>query len=182
MATPVPEPAQVEIIDRNTGAAVATSFASAISHTRPADTTAYAAGDVIGATDTNTAAAFAFAGIAPAAGADVIITSASLEVDLTAVPSGMTGFTLHLYSVTPPSAYVDNNAWDLPSGDRASYLGAISLGTPVDLGSTLFVEQNGVNKQITAAGATVYGYLVSAGGYTPASGTVYKVTLHAIRA
>jgi hypothetical protein len=153
---------------------------AAVSHARPADTAAYTAGDIIGVTDTSTAAAFVFPSIAGAAGGEVMVTSASLEIDASAVPAGMTSFTLYLYSVTPPSAAVDNAAWDLPSGDRASFLGAVSLGSPVDLGSTLFVEQNGINKQVTAASSSLFGYLVTAGGYTPASGTVYKITLHTV--
>lgn len=157
-----------------------TGTGAAVSHTRPNDTAAYTAGDVIGATDTSTAAAFTFANVAGAAGGDVLITSLSLEIDITSVPSGMTTFNLHLYNVTPPSAYVDNAAWDLASGDRASYLGLINLGTPVDLGSTLYVEQNGVNKQVTALSSSLFGYLVTVGGYTPTAQAVYKVTAHTI--
>lgn len=151
-----------------------------VSHTRPNDTTAYAAGDVIGQTDTNTAAAFIFPSISGAAGQEVLITSVALEIDITSIPTGMTSFTLYLYNVTPPSAFVDNNPWDLPAGDRASYLGLINLGTPVDLGSTLYVELNGVNKQVTTASASLFGYLVTTGAYTPTASAVYKVTIHTI--
>lgn len=153
---------------------------SPVSHTRPNDTTAYTAGDVIGQTDTSTAGAFAFPTIAGTAGGDVMITTASLEVDATSIPAGMTTFTLYLYSVTPPSAYVDNAAWDLAAGDRPSFLGSFSLGAPVDLGSTLYVVQTGVNLQVTAASGTLYGYLVTTGGFTPAAQTVFKVTLHTV--
>jgi hypothetical protein len=88
---------------------------------------------------------------------------------------------LHLYDATPPSAIADSSPWDLPAGDRANYLGSINLGTPVDLGSTLYVGTDGVNKQIKCASAstTVYGYLVSVGAYTPTA-QVYTVQLHAI--
>lgn len=154
-------------------------YASAISKTRPNNTDAYGAGDVIGS-DTGTTAAFVFTNLAGDAGGDVIITSASLEVDITAVISGMTSFNLALYSVTPPSALGDAATWDLPSGDRASFLGLFSLGTPIDLGSTLYVETNQINKQITAAGSSVFGYLITVGAYTPAASSVFKVTLHAV--
>ena len=146
-----------------------------VTATRPANTTAYTAGDVVGAT----AAALTFP--VGFSGGEVLITSAALEVDLSAVPSGMSSFTLQLYSVTPPSALADNAAWDLPSGDRASYLGSVSLGSPVDVGSTLYVEVNGINKQISAASGDIYGYLVTAGGYTPSSGEVYAISLHTVR-
>jgi hypothetical protein len=113
------------------------------------------------------------------ASSTAILTGTRLELDIAAVPSGMTFFTLHLYSATPPSAYADNAAWDLPSGDRSVYMGNVIVGTPVDLGSTLYVEINNINKMLKlVGGSTLYGYLVTATGYTPAANSeVYKLTL-----
>ena len=105
--------------------------------------------------------------IGPAIGGEVVIVNTRLRVDHTAVISGETSYTLHLYSVTPPSALADNAAFDLPSGDRASYMGSIALGTPVDLGSTLYVEQTGLSKQVAVpSGGSLFGYLVTNGGFT----------------
>jgi hypothetical protein len=146
--------------------------------TRPADTTAYAAGDVIGAA-TDATAAIDF-GIGNGSG-EFLITSASLRVDAAAVPAGMANFRLHLYNITPPSALADNAAWDLPAGDRDAYLGFIDLGTPVDLGSTLYVKQDAINMQLTLASANVYAYLVTTGAFTPTSAAVKTVTLHSVR-
>jgi hypothetical protein len=142
--------------------------------TRPANTTAYAAGDVVGG-------AFEFPTIGPFSG-DVLITTASLRIDVAAIPSGMTSFTLHLYDVTPPSAILDNAAWDLPSGDRANYLGKIDLGSPADLGSTLRVQVDQVNTQLRLRGGySVWAYLVTNGGFTPAGNSeVYVPTLHSV--
>lgn len=153
-------------------------YSAAVSLTRTADTNAYAANDVIGAA-TGSTAALTFA-IAPAAGGQVMITSVALETDAAAVISGEAGYRLHLYSVTPPSALGDNAAWDLPSGDRASYLGYVDLGQPVDLGSTCYVPTNSVNMQITAASGNVFGYLVTLGAFTPASATVRVITVHTV--
>lgn len=159
--------------------AAGTGYTSQVTVTRPADTTAYTAGDVVGAT----AAAITFASIGPAAG-HIIITSADLRVDVTAVPSGMTSFRLHLYNATPPSALADNAPWDLPSGDRASYLGYIDLGTPVDLGSTLFVQTpTDFRKELLMGASTsLFGYLVTNGGYTPTSAAVKSIRLNAVGA
>jgi hypothetical protein len=151
-----------------------------VSVTRTADTSLYTANDVIGSA-TGSTAALTFANIGPSGGGEVMITSAILEIDASAIISGETSYELKLYSVTPPSALGDNAAWDLPSGDRASYLGKIALGTPADVGSTLLIETDGINKQITLAGANLYAYLVTVGGYTPTSARVYKVTLHTAR-
>lgn len=154
------------------------AYSVAASLTRTADTNAYTANDVIGAA-TGSTAALTFANMGPS-GAVIMITCAQLEIDVSAAPSGMTSFRLHLYNVTPPSALGDNAAWDLPSGDRASYLGYIELGAPVDLGSTLYVESLGINKQIKLSGTSLFGYLVTIGAYTPSSAAVKKITLHAV--
>lgn len=107
----------------------------------------------------------------------VMITSATLEID--GATAEVTGWKLYLYNVTPPSATADDGAWDLPSGDRASFLGLISLGTAVDLGSTQWVETNSINKQIKLAGDSVFAYLVNDTTLTPAA-VAHKVTLHAV--
>ena len=144
--------------------------------TRPANTTAYTAGDVVGG-------AITFDRIGNFHGA-VLITSVDLRIHVAAIPSGMTSFRLHLYSVTPPSALADNDAWDLPSGDRSAYLGYIDLGSPADAGSTLFCQVDQVNKHIQTAGSApcnVYGYLVTNGAFTPAGNSeVYVPTLRAV--
>jgi len=157
------------------GAYVRSNFAfnAATTITRPANTTAYSAGDVVGG-------AITFANMGTSGGR-IMLTSSQLELDIAAIPTGMTSFFVALYSVTPPSALADNAAWDLPSGDRASFLGIVQLGTPVDLGSTLYVEQNIINKQIKLAGTSAFGYLVTATGYTPAANSeVYVCSLHSV--
>jgi hypothetical protein len=156
------------------------AFNSVVLLTRSADTNSYPANGIVGALSPS-AAAFALEQIGPAAGGEVILTTAEFEVDRNAVISGETSYRLYLYSVTPPSGLIDHAAWDLPSGDRASYLGYVDLGTPVDLGSTLYVETLQINKQITVpSGGTLYGYLVTIGAHTPQSGTVYRVKLHSV--
>ena len=152
-------------------------YTVAVSITRTADTNAYTANDVISAA-TGSTAAQTFALMGPSAG-NIRIINAELEIDAAAVISGETNYRLHLYSVTPPSALGDNAAWDLPSGDRASYLGFVELGTPVDLGSTLYVQSE-PSKDVKLAGTSLFAYLVTIGAYTPASAQVYKITLHSV--
>ena len=146
-------------------------YTSPVSVVRPANADAYTAGDVVGG-----AISFPSLGLS---GEVIQITSVELEIDVAAIPSGMTSFALYLYSVTPPSALADNAVFDLASGDRASFLGKVTAGTPVDEVSTLYVRTNGINAQMKLAGTGLFGYLVTAGGYTPAgSSETYKVTLH----
>lgn len=165
---------------------IGSGCSASVSFARTADTNAYTAGDVEGAATGSTAALeFDFtdlSGHAAPAG-EFLITTAKLEIDASAVPSGMTSYRLYLYGVTPPSAFGDNAAWTgVTSADRASFKGYVDLGTPVAVGTspaTLYVETSGINKQLTMpAGGKLYGYLVTNGGYTPASGTTRKITLH----
>jgi hypothetical protein len=152
---------------------------SAASVTRTNDTNAYTAGDVIGAA-TGSTAALTFTAIGET-NKVIRITGTRLEIDVAAVPSGMTSFRLHLYNVTPPSALGDNAAWDLPSGDRASYLGYVDLGAPVDVGSTLYVQQTGLDYDFLVDGTTsLFGYLVTNGAFTPGASTVKVITLYAM--
>lgn len=153
------------------------AFSSTASFTRQNNTTAYDAGDVVGAL----VAALEFKNIGPSDGGDVLITKAEFRINVSSVPSGMSTFALQLYSVTPPSALADAATWDLPSGDRASYLGSISLGTPTDLGSTLYTKVTGLNEQyVIPAGGALYGYLVTTGAFTPTAQAVYSVKLTSI--
>lgn len=150
-------------------------YRSPITVTRPANQTPYTAGDVVGGVIT-------FTNMGPSAG-HVMLTSCDLRYDVTSIPSGMSSFRLHLYNGTPPSATADNAAWDLPSGDRSVYIGFIDLGSIEDLGSTLFAQIDAVNKQcqLGTAETSLYGYLVTSGGYTPAANSeTLRVTLRAV--
>lgn len=149
------------------------SFGTSVPITRPADTTPYGAVDVVG-----TAQSFVIC----AGAGEYTITRSRLVINDNALIASESYYTLELYSVTPPSAYADNAAWDIPAGDRASYLGSINLGVPIDRGSTLTVEADNLNKQITCAGTTVFGYLVTSAGYTPSASRVYNVELHSVKA
>lgn len=150
----------------------AESFSAQVAVIRPANATPYTALDVVGG-------AFELPLMGPSA-EHIKINSSLLRIDVAAVPAGMTTFRLHLYSVTPPSAIADNAAFDLPVGDRASYLGYCDLGTPVDLGATLSVQADFL-RQVKLAGTSLFAYLVTTGGFTPAGNSeVYNVGLYAV--
>ena len=145
------------------------SYISRPTVTRAANTTAYTAGDVVGGV-------INFKGFP--AQADVMITSADLRIDIASIPSGMTSFRMHLYKERPASAYVDNDAWDLPSGDRDDYIGFVDIGVIVDQGSTLYVQNQELRAQIRTGLIGLFGYLVTVGGFTPASNSeVYRPCL-----
>ena len=132
--------------------------------------TAYTGNDVL-------VGALTFTGIAAAA-EDIIIEDITLMIARSAVQASEGAYRLHLYSVTPPSALADNAAWDLPVGDRASYLGFVDITVPIDVGSTTYVQMPAVNKRIKTASANIFGYLLTIAGYTETA-DVHTVTLHA---
>jgi hypothetical protein len=118
------------------------------------------------------------------AGGHIIITGVDLRIDLNAIPAGMTSFRLRLYDAAP-DAILDNAAWDLSSaGDRSKYLGYVDIPLIVDEGGTLHVQSDQINKKVKLAdGSTsLFGLLVTNGGYTPAASTVYTPRLHAVAA
>lgn len=88
-----------------------------------------------------------------------------------------TAWTLHLYSVTPPSALADDAVFDIPAGDRASYLGFVSLAQVVDYGSSLYIETHNIGKRVQlAASGDLFGYLVNGTTLTPQA-VAHTVTL-----
>ena len=151
----------------NTVSVADDSFKSSASFT-PANSS-HAASDVVGG-------AKEFVGIGSYEGM-VMIVSATMEID--GGTAEASAFRLYLYTVTPPSATADDGAWDLPSGDRASYLGYVDLGTPADLGSTCWVETHGINKPIKLASTSVFGYLVNLTTVTTAA-VARVVTLYTV--
>jgi hypothetical protein len=134
--------------------------------TRPANTTAYTAGDVVGGV-------ISFPEIPK--GVTVIVAWASLMRYVSSIASGETSYSLKLYDGSPPSAYADNVAWDIPSGDRSYFVTELSIGSPADKGSSLFCDAD-FNKTINV-GRGLYGYLVTNGAYTPGSEDVFHVGL-----
>jgi hypothetical protein len=159
------------------------SYHSVDAFTRTADTNAYTALDVVGSATAAGGAVRKLMAVGPVLGGEARIKSVSLEIDIAAVPSGMTSFRAYLYSATPASNLGDNAAWDIASNDRPAFLGYVDLGTPVDLGSTLYVKTDEVNMQITVpAGGNLFYYLVTNGGYTPGSADKFTVKFHAVDA
>lgn len=145
-----------------------------VSITRPSDTNAYAALDVIG--DTGGSAILTFASAGPSS-SYLRINAGRVGYNVAALPSGMTGLRLHLFNASP-TAIADNAAFNLPSGDRSKYLGFIDLGAPIDLGDTLVAEQGQQNKQVLlVGGSAIYGLLQTLTAFTPGSADTFDITL-----
>jgi hypothetical protein len=154
--------------------------------TRPANTTAYTAGDVIGRADGATAAnagsaLFAFSGLDSQQTGEILITSATLRIDATAIPSGMTTIVVHLFA-GPPDAALDNAAWAKTStNDKTRYRGSITF-TPAVVGGDLWAAMDGLNLHRFLGQNDLFVELVTTGGFTPASGTLFELSISAISA
>lgn len=158
-------------------------YVASLSITRPSDTNPYTAGDVVGSNSAGAAgsAILEFQNIGPAGGS-ILITSVDLTVEVASLPAGIGVQRLHLYT-SAPDAILDNAAWDLASaGDRSKYLGFIDIGTPVDIGSSLFVRANQVNfdARLATGSTSIFAVRQTIAGYTPTSASVSRITLRAI--
>lgn len=152
------------------------ALAPSATFTRPDSADAIQAGDIIG---TNPATNLTFSNVLNTAGALFAIHSVLLEIDVAAIPAGMTNFKLHLFNAAP-TAIADGTAWALADADRAKYLGYILLDIPVDMGGTLISQTESANfvRKLAAASTTLYGMLETVGAYTATASAVKTITLN----
>ena len=149
------------------GTATGRGAVSRVTVTRPANTTPYTANDVYGNI-------IEFPSIG-SAGSNILLTSVDILFAFASIPSGMTSFSLFLYNASPPSAFQDNAAFSVPSGDRASILSSrgISLGTAflTTGGGTVATEVSNLSLQyqLLSGSTSLFGYLVTSGAFTPAA-------------
>lgn len=104
-----------------------------------------------------------------------------VKIDATALVASEGAYELQCYSETQPSAQADNDAWALASADLSVYRGAISLGTPVDLGAALYVKTPAVDLDVKLTSSSLWGRLRTLAGFTvPASPPVRQVFLYGV--
>lgn len=156
------------------------AYRSTVTVTRPSNTTAYTAGDVVG--DTSGSAIITLSSIGPSGGY-VLVQSVALIFSDAAVISGMGAFRLHFYSVSP-TAIADNAVFDLVSGERANYMGFVDLAAPVDFGSSLYTQTDYPGRliKLAAGSTTLYAELETKGAYTPASASTIDVRVATLEA
>jgi hypothetical protein len=145
---------------------------------RPDNTDIYAIGDVCG---TNPGTNLLFSSVSNIAGSGFFIVGANLEIDVAAIPAGMGAFRLHLYNAAP-TAIADNAAFNLIEADRVKYLGYIDIAAAIDLGNTLWSQNDNLNfkSKLAASSTTLYGMLETRTVYTPTANAVKKVILKVV--
>jgi hypothetical protein len=147
------------------------------SFTRPADTTAYAAQDVV-SNSTSAPSVLTFAGAGRANGSSGLILSAR-HLKNSTTTSGAT-YRLHLYRVVP-TAINDNAQFTLLYANRTNRIGFIDLnhiagGTGSDSTHALTTFVN-LPFICDAAASSLFGILTVTGAYTPTSGEQHFIEL-----
>lgn len=149
------------------------------SFTRPADTTAYASGDLVA--NNTTAGSITPMSFAIGRGTSSLggmIRRVRLRKSGTSVTSA--SFRLHLYSSSPVPSNGDNGAWLTDSA--ANYVGAIDV--TCDKVFTDGASGNGIpliGSEINFTADTYYGLLEARGAYTPASSETFNLLLEVIQ-
>jgi hypothetical protein len=149
--------------------------------TRPADTTAYASGDLVANSTTAGSVVPMTFNTARDTGAGGVISRVRLRKSGTSITSA--SFRLHLYNVSPTVSNGDNGAW-LTTGagtyigsfditmDKAFSDGAVGVGIPT-VGTDIRFRLR--------SGSTHYGVLEARAAYTPANAEVFTVELEVVQ-
>lgn len=157
----------------------ASAVSTAPTFTRPADTTAYASGDLVANSVTaGSVVPLVFANAVRVAGGGGTVRRARLKKSGVGVTNA--SFRLHLYSATVATiANGDNGVWS--TDGAANWLGAFDI--TVDKAFTDGAGGNGVPLVGTdivfklASGTSLFGLLEARGAYTPASAETFSLSL-----
>lgn len=172
----------VAVISNNSEVKLSASF------TRPADTTAYAAGDLVAnSTTAGSVVPLSFTGAVRAAGDCVRIERARVSKNSTGLTNA--AFLVHLFEASPTVSVGDNgvfnNANVLATNNVLNYVGsiAVTVGSSGSDGST-GAGVPSVGSAITispTSGTTIFGLVQATAAYTPVSGEVFTIALEGYR-
>jgi hypothetical protein len=156
------------------------AYRSTVAFNRPSNTTAYTAGDVVGATGGSAIHTLTTAG---PSGGYVLIQSIAMVTHDTSVPSGMASFRIHFYNASP-TAIADNAAFDLLTADHGKYLGYVDLPAPQDFGSSIYTQTDypGRLVKLAASSTSLFIEIETKGAFTPASAITFDLAILTLEA
>ncbi len=156
------------------------AYRSTIAFNRPSNTTAYTAGDVIGATAGS--AIHTLTTVGPSGGY-ILIQSIAMATHDTSVPAGMASFRIHFYNASP-TAIADNAAFDLLTADHGKYLGYVDLPTPQDFGSSIYTQADypGRLVKLAASSTSLFIEIETKGAFTPVSAVTFDLAILTLEA
>lgn len=149
--------------------------------TRPADTTAYASGDLVAnSTTANQVVPMQFT-VARESGGSGMIRRARIRKSGTSISNA--SFRLHLYNVAPTPSNGDNGVW--LTNQSIEYVGALDIVcdrafTDGSIGNGVPTVGFEINFKLES-GAILYGLMEARGAYTPASAEVFLVELEVLQ-
>lgn len=146
--------------------------------TRPADTTAYAVGDLVAnSTTAGSVTPMSFT-MFRVTGKGGMLRRVRLRKSGTSVTNA--SFRIHFYTTSPTPSNGDNGAW--LTNNVANYAGAVDV--VVDRAFTDGASGNGIpliGSEINFTADTYYGLIEARGAYTPANAEVFTVILEVIQ-
>lgn len=172
----------VPVISNNSEVRIDASF------TRPADTTAYAAGDLVAnSTTAGSVVPLSFANAIRTAGDCVRIERVRVKKTSTTLTNA--SFRVHLYEASPTPTVGDNGVFNtsgaLASNNVLNYAGSFAVtmawsGSDGAIGVGVPMTGPGATASPTS-GTTLYALLEVTAAYTPASAETFTVTLEGYR-
>jgi hypothetical protein len=152
-------------------------YVTSATFTRPADTTAYASGDLVA--NSTTAASVAPLSLQMPVSSGIIRRARIEKSDETDVANA--SFRVHLYTSSPTVSNGDNSAW---LSTVAGYLGSLDVTVDkafttvaVGVGGFASGHSDGIFYQLSPSGTTVYALLEARAAYSPASAETFAVAL-----
>ena len=153
---------------------------SSVSFTRPADTTAYASGDIVAnSTTAGSVVPLNFPNCSVGIGRAMQIRRVRIIKSGTGVSNA--SFRLHLFNVLPTVGSGDNAAISISTG-AAMYLGQVDVTVGQAFGDgAAGTATTEVNCHPVGGASNLYGLLEARGAYTPASAEVFTVKLEIVQ-
>lgn len=151
--------------------------------TRPADTTAYASGDLVAnSTTAGSVSPLSWKIVGNANPAAFRLTRVRMTKSGTTPTNA--NFRVHLYNATPTPANGDNGVWS--TSGAAAYLGSIDVGSMkafTDGCSDVGAASSGSELLCRfPTGTTIFGLVEARAAYTPISAEVFTVVLELLEA
>lgn len=145
--------------------------------TRPANTTAYASGDLVADNTTAGSVTPLSFTIAVTSGRGLVINGIKLETDNTTETNG--DFRIWFYTSSPTVTNGDNGTFE---SIESNYVGRVALDSLIGfsdaIASYTVLDNTEAMRFKLSTGETLYALLEARGAYTPASGEVFTVTLN----
>lgn len=148
------------------------------SFTRPADTNAYAVGDLVANSTTNTSVTPMEFAVGRDGGSGGMLRRVRIRKTTATIANAQ--FRLHLYSAAPACSNGDNGAW--LTDQAANYIGSFDISC--DKAFTDGAAGNGlptIGSEINFTSDTIYGLLEARGAYAPGSAEQFVVSLEVLQ-